>query len=198
MTKLTNPIPIFLDGRGTLVDAGYIYVGVANADPEVSPIDVFWDAALTVPALQPLRTLGGVIVNGMNNAFAFFAEADYSLTIRDANGVLVAYIPSSVDVDPATFQPLNGDLTTISGQSNTPFGLALLTLPDSAGLKAATGIPDSLPLTGGTMSENIVRSGAGVHSYALNPLFTGYRLCGCNPIGTADATSQPGDYQVFY
>jgi hypothetical protein len=74
----------------------------------------------------------------------------------------------------------------------------LLELADQDALKDATGFPDALPLAGGTMTGNIVRQGAGVHAYALNPAFTGFRLCGVDPTGTADATSQPGDFQVFY
>jgi hypothetical protein len=68
VTKLINPRPIFLDGRGALLDAGYIYYRDVGTDPEVeaNQIAVFWDKALTIPAAQPLRTLGGVIMNGAN------------------------------------------------------------------------------------------------------------------------------------
>lgn len=198
MTKLTNPLPLFLDGRGALLDAGYIYVGIAHADPETDPIACFWDAAMTIPAAQPLRTLGGVIVNGMNAAFVFFAEEDYSLRIKDADDITVAYIPSAAEAESESYQPLDDDLTAIAAEGTTAYGRSLLLLANQAALKAATGIPDCLPLTGGTMSGGITRAGSGAYGYALPAALTGFRLCGINPSGTADATSQPGDWQAFY
>jgi hypothetical protein len=87
MSRLANPLPIFLDGRGALLDAGYIYIGTVNTDPEIlaNQLPLFWDLALSIPAPQPLRTLGGVIVNGANPGFVYFSAADYSITIRDAD-----------------------------------------------------------------------------------------------------------------
>jgi hypothetical protein len=83
MTKLVNPIPTFGDGRGGLLDAGYIWIGQAGTDPEVgaNQLAIYWDKALTVPAPQPLRTLSGNIVQGMNLGLVYFAEANFSLTI---------------------------------------------------------------------------------------------------------------------
>lgn len=202
MTRLANPVPLFLDARGALLDAGYVYVGAANTDPEVeaNQLPAFWDKGLTVPALQPFRTLGGMIVNGANVGFVFFAAEDYSITVRDANGVLVSAVSSAADSseEAVAYQPLDSDLTAIVALATTAYGRSLLTLANQAALKSATGIPDSLPLTGGTMSGTILRAGAGAHAYAVNPAFTGFRLCGVDPVGTADATSQPGDFQVFY
>lgn len=200
MTKLANPVPLFLDGRGALLDGGFVYVGAAFADAEnpANWLDCFWDAAMTIPAEQPFRTLGGVIMNGGNTGFVFLAEDDYALVVKDVNSVLVSNTPSTYDIDPITFQPLDGDLTAISAQANTAYGLALLTLANQAALKSATGIPDALPLTGGSVTGAIVRTGAGSHSYAVSPLATGFRQCGVDPSGTADATSQPYDWQAFY
>jgi len=198
--KLQNPLPLFLDRSGALLDAGSIYVGVAGSDPEQAEnqIELFWDNERTIPAAQPLRTLGGYIVNGANRAFVFMVEDDYALTIRDANGQLVTYLASTGATESEDFQPLDDDLSAIAAQGTTAFGRGLLNLNNQAALKSATGIPDALPLTGGTVSGSIVRQGAGVHAYAVNPAFTGFRLCGVDPTGAADATSQPGDFQVFY
>lgn len=202
MTKLSNPVPIYLDTRGGLLDGGYIYVGEAYTDPQIeaNQLALFWDAALTIPAAQPLRTLGGFIVNGGNTGFVFMAEDDYSLTVLDQNEVLVpgGSVPSIQEAAGVDYQPLDADLTTISGQANTSFGLALLTLANTAALKSATGIPDCLPLTGGTVSGAIVRSGSGIHAFFADALMTGGRIYGPHASGTADATSQPGDMQFFY
>jgi hypothetical protein len=136
MTKLINPTPIYLDGRGALIDAGKIYVGTANMDPEDNPIDLFWDKDLTVPADQPLRTIGGMIVNEGAPAFVFMDEDDFSIRVRDANDNLVSYVPSLFAEDVA-YQPLDSDLTAIAALATTSFGRSLLT--GYPGLPAADG-----------------------------------------------------------
>lgn len=197
MTKLSNPVPLFLDTRGSLMDNGHIYVGVAFGDPQVSPISVYWDAALTVTATQPLRTIGGQIVNVTTPASVFFSQTDYSMRTTDSNGVLCSYSPS-VYTDAADFQPIDADLTTIASQANTPYGLALLLLANQAALKAATGIPDCLALTGGTMTGNIVRQGAGVFAYGTDPAMTGMKIYPPLPVGTTNPATGAGSLQGFY
>jgi hypothetical protein len=191
MTKLTNPTPLWLDARGTLLDAGYIYVGVAQADPEDQPIQLYANAARTIPLAQPLRTLGGVVVNGATRTGVFMAEDDYSLRVRDADGNLISYEPSAVETQDEQYQPLDSDLTAIAALATTPYGRSLLTLANQAALKAATGIPDPLPAAGGTVTGNISRSGAGGHAYAAKPAYAAIRVFG--PEDTTDPTSQPGD-----
>lgn len=198
MQKLTNPVPLFLDARGALLDAGKIYVGVAGQDPEASPKPVYWDAGLSQVAAQPLRTLGGVIVNQETPAFVYMADGAFSLRVRDADDLLVSYISSvEGDIDAAAYQPLDSDLTAIAALATTAFGRSLLTLANAAALKAATGIADALPLAGGTVTGNIVRQGAGVHIYFTNPAMTGGRFTLSAP-GASDVTSQPGDVQAFW
>lgn len=190
MTKVTNPTPLWLDARGALLDAGYIYIGVANADPESQPAPVHADAAKTIPLAQPLRTLGGVIVNGANPVNVFVDATDYSLRVRDADGNLLSYMPSTTAVE-AQFQPLDNDLTAIAALTTTAFGRNLLSLANAQALKTAAGIADALPLTGGTLSGNILRQGAGGHAYAASATYPAIRIFG--PENTTDPTSQPGD-----
>lgn len=196
MQKLGNPVPFFLDAGGLPMDGGHIYVGTANGDPEIAPIALFWDVALSVPATQPLRTIGGLIVNGTTPAAVFIAQDDYAMRVTDARDTLVFYSPS-VFTDTSSFQPLDADLTAISGQGNTAFGLGLLTIPNQAGLVAATGIPAPLPAAGGPVSGNITRAGGGVHTYWLDPAMTGGRIF-ITAEGAADPTSQPGDIWFTY
>lgn len=191
MLKLGNPVPLFLDARGALLDAGHIYVGVADGDPETAPLDLFWNSDLTIPATQPLRTLGGMIINGVTPAAVFLAEDDYSMRVTDAFDTLVFYSPS-VFTATDTFQPVNAGLTAISALSTTAYGRNLLTLANQAALVAATGIPTPLPAAGGTVAGNITRQGAGVHAYWYDPAMTGGRIFVTDE-GAADPTSQPGD-----
>ncbi len=189
--RIVNPFPLYLDKRGNLLDGGYVYIGTAGADPQTSPIATYWDAALTLAAAQPLRTLGGVIVNNGNPAFVFVAEENYSLRVRDNTMDEVFYV-ASVILSGVQFQPLDADLTAIAALATTSFGRSLLTLANSAALKAATGIPDSLALTGGTVTGNIIRSAAGAHTYHTNAAFTSGRIF-TTAAGAADPTSLPGD-----
>lgn len=96
MKQISAPLPLFVDRAGDPLDAGYIYVGVANQNPQTNPIPLFWDEAGTQPAAQPLRTAGGRIVNGVTPARVYTASEDYSMNIRDKNNVLVF---SVLDVD---------------------------------------------------------------------------------------------------
>jgi hypothetical protein len=92
-----------------LLDAGFIWIGQAGTDPEVgaNQLAIYWDKALTVPASQPLRTLSGWIVQGMNLGLVYFAETNFSLTIRDADSNLVTYIADAFDLGGTAYQPLD-------------------------------------------------------------------------------------------
>lgn len=202
MQRLINPYPLFLDNHGALLDGGQIFVGEPGQDPESSPKDVFWNATGTLPAVQPLRTLGGVIVNGETPSFVFFEEGDYSLRILDADDLPVFYASSVDDVtgsseEGASYQPLDSDLTAIAALTTTAFGRAFLTFSNWTAVKAAAGITPGLPSTGGTMTGNITRSGAGVHPYFADAAMTGGRIY-LTAAGAADPTSQPGDIWFTY
>lgn len=195
MQRLNNPLPLFIDTRGALLDGGYVYVGVADEDPEeeANQLDLYIDQDLTIPIEQPLRTLGGMIVSGQNHVFVYMAEADYSIRIRDQNDTLVANVPSAaVAAGGTSYQPLDSDLTAIAALATTAYGRALLTLANQAALQAAVGLAASLPLTGGTMTGNIIRTGKGVHVYHNDAAMTGGRIF-VTAAGEADPTSQAGD-----
>jgi hypothetical protein len=189
--RITHPFPLFIDSRGALLDAGYVYVGTASDDPETSPIDLYLDQELTLPIAQPLRTLGGLIVSGQNFVQVFCDEDDYSIRARDANEHLVFYAPSVAEAVTA-YQPLSAALTTLAAIASTAFGRNLLTLANQAALQSAVGLPAALALTGGTVSGNIVRTGAGSHLYHTDATFTSGRVF-VRASGDADPTSLPGD-----
>ena len=172
---ISNPLPVWHDIDGTLLDGGSVYVGTAGSDPETSAIATYWDKELTQPALQPLETRGGFIVRGANPAAVFVAEEDYSIRSRNLSGSEVIY-RSSVTIAGTQYQPLDPDLTAISNLVTTGYGRDLLTLSSQAALKSATGIPDPLPLAGGTVTGNINRSSAGPHIYHTDATFTSGRL----------------------
>lgn len=191
MQRVTNPVPIFLSRDGSLLDGGQVYLGLPGTDPIANPIQVYWDVALTIPADQPLLTLGGVIVNESIPSFAFVAESDYSQKVCDAYGVQITYASSLQD--DVAYQPLDDDLTAIAAVGSTAFGRSLLSLPNAAALATATGVAPSVPLSGSnSITGNLGRQGAGVFSYWADPAMMSGRMY-FTAVGAADPTSQPGD-----
>jgi len=80
--------PIFTDIDGQPLEDGFVWVGAANLDPQVNPIAVFWDVALTIPAVQPIRTLGGYPSNSGTPA-RLYVNSDYSIRVMNKNGSVV-------------------------------------------------------------------------------------------------------------
>lgn len=197
MQRLANPIPIFLDEHGALVDAGYVYIGTAGGDPEVSPITVYWNSAGTIPAAQPLRTRGGVIVNAGSPAIVYIPDGDYSERVRDADGNLVRYFPSASESGGVAYQPLDADLTAIASTGSQPFGRSIVAAASAAAVKALLGIVNSLASTGGTVTGNILRGGAGPHLYHSNGAFTSGKVTAT--VNTAaDPTTANGEIWLKY
>lgn len=197
MQKIGNPVPLFLDARGYLLDGGNIYVGVVDGDPQTDPVVAYWDKDLTLVAEQPIRTLGGRIVNGADPANIYIAEDDYSMQICDAQGAQVDYSPS-VFSETNTFQTHSANLDTLTAATLTVFGLSLLAMADADALSTTLGTGAALPKSGGTMTGDIKRQGSGSYAYGADAAMTGMRIFNPLPTGTADPTSQPGDVVGYY
>lgn len=115
MLPIESPYPQFFDLDGSPLDAGYIYIGEQNQNPETSPVVVYWDEALTLPAPQPLRTLNGMISNSGTPAFVY-AAADYSMMVRNSRMEQVVYVLSSVSfVSPGWSDALRSELAAPTG-----------------------------------------------------------------------------------
>ena len=89
----TAPLPLFLDLNGNGLNAGKVYIGVAGTDPQISPLQCYWDAAGTVPASQPLSTMSGYFSNAGNVA-QLYGPTNYSIRVLDSNNALVFYQPT--------------------------------------------------------------------------------------------------------
>ena len=87
--EITSPFTVFFDRSGQPLDAGYVYIGTAGINPEVSPIAVYWDEALTIPAAQPIRTLAGYPSQNGSPGTIFVNQSKYSIIVRDRTGALV-------------------------------------------------------------------------------------------------------------
>lgn len=129
MTAITAPLPLFFDDDGTPLDGGYVYIGTSGANPETSPVSVYWDSALTQPAAQPLRTVRGQIARS-GSPSPVYVNSDYSLTVRDKRKALLLYEPTAADVNIGlAISQLSTDLASTA----TGKGGALVGLPSNGG-----------------------------------------------------------------
>lgn len=85
---ITTPYHHFVGLDGLPLEDGYIYIGTANTNAETSPISVYWDSDLTIPAAQPIRTVSGYMSKN-GSPGTLFVNGDYSITVRDKNKILI-------------------------------------------------------------------------------------------------------------
>ena len=110
--------PIFTDIDGQPLDNGYIWIGTANLNPITNPTNVYWDAALTQLATQPIRTLGGYPSRSGTPA-RLYTNGNYSIQVQNRNGSVVYSAPGATE---------RYDLNVIVGSINasqvafTPYG----------------------------------------------------------------------------
>jgi hypothetical protein len=88
--------PIFTDSDGQPLENGYVWIGAVNLDPQVNPINVYWDADLTILAAQPIRTLAGYPSNSGTPA-RLYVNGNYSIRVMDKKGSMVYSAPSATE-----------------------------------------------------------------------------------------------------
>ncbi len=93
--SIQPPYPIFTESDGLPLENGYIWIGAANLDPQGNPINVYWDAALTQPAGQPIRTINGYPSNRGTPA-RLYVNSDYSIRVQNSKGSLVYSAPEDL------------------------------------------------------------------------------------------------------
>lgn len=169
MTALAtqSPFPQYFDLDGSPLDGGEIFFGLENQNPETAPITVYWDAAGTQPAAQPIETKSGYTVRA-GSAAPVYAAANYSLTVRDKRGRLVIYVASSSAF--SNSQNLKDDL---ANDSDPEKGSAMVGyLPPWAGASGTT-VQDELrkelraPTPSASAAENTANINA-VITYAAS------------------------------
>jgi hypothetical protein len=85
---IRQPFPFFTDKNGEELNNGYIYIGTEGSDPESNAITVYWDEALSVPALQPIRTVNGYMTRSGVPA-RIYTASPYSIKIKNSAGSVV-------------------------------------------------------------------------------------------------------------
>jgi len=88
--------PIFTGTDGLPLENGYIWIGEANLDPQGNPINVYWDAALTIASAQPIRTLAGYPSRSGTPA-RLYVNSDYSIRVQDKNASTVYSAPQATE-----------------------------------------------------------------------------------------------------
>jgi hypothetical protein len=82
------PFPAFADAGGQPLDDGYIWIGTVNLNPITNPIVAYWNSALTITAVQPIRTSGGYPVY-QGTPSRIYVSSDYSIQVQNKNGTVV-------------------------------------------------------------------------------------------------------------
>ncbi len=90
--SIVNPYPVILNQVGGGLNGGKVYIGVAGQDPQTNPVTVYWDTSGTIPAAQPLTTIGGYIWNAGTPA-QVYGPTEYSIRVRDRLDVEIFYDP---------------------------------------------------------------------------------------------------------
>jgi hypothetical protein len=173
LTQLAPPYPIFTDKNGDPLDAGYLYFGVANDNPETNPITVYYDLGFTQPVAQPVRTSNGYVMRNGSPALIYADSNSFSITVRNKRNELVIYSPTGYGVTPgipfAVFDNAAKDIAdfladthftynpAITGTVQVSPGDILRTLSEGFSFEVA---PSA------AVDENITTAG-GVKAYAL-------------------------------
>jgi len=93
---------LYVDLDGNPLDNGYIYFGQVDQNPVTSPVTVYWDAAGTQPAAQPIRTEDGYIVRNGTPANVFCSGA-YSQLVQDKRHIQIYYAHDSTEYSVGQF-----------------------------------------------------------------------------------------------
>lgn len=89
MTMFLAPYTAIADIDGRPLDAGFLFFGEYGKDPELFPIEVFWDADFTVPAAQPIRTRNGYPVRNGSPTKVYLKTAQHSIVIKNRNSAFI-------------------------------------------------------------------------------------------------------------
>jgi hypothetical protein len=147
--------PIFTDIDGQPLEDGYVWIGQANLDPQGNPIQVYWDAALTILAAQPIRTLAGYPANSGTPA-RLYVNSDYSIRVMNKNG-------STLYSAPTATERYNGSVISFGAQNATGDGATTI--------YAVNGTPASIYINGVYQNQNTWSFAGGSVTFSEAPPF---------------------------
>jgi hypothetical protein len=145
--------PIFTETDGLPLENGYIWIGTANLDPQGNPINVYWDAALTIAAPQPIRTLNGYPSRNGTPA-RLYVNSDYSIRVQNKNGSLVYSAPTATEryneavITNVQYVPRGANAVTTTVQDKLHEGISVfdfMTATEVSDVEGSTPILDVAP-----------------------------------------------------
>lgn len=146
--------------------------GSANTNPVVSDASGRFDEIW----IEESQTIKWVLAD----------ENDNSAGLPTVDNYLISPVPVANDTDLTSF---------LADASSNPLPVALGGTGSTSAANAASALA-VLPLAGGTMTGNIVRSGKGIHPYFDNASMTGGKIY--IQAAGADPTANPGDVVYEY
>lgn len=205
MTEIVSPFAQFFDVSGAPLNNGAIYIGTGSLDAQSNPIPVYWDNALTIPALQPIRTLNGYIVRNGTPARIFCNADNFSMTVKTNTGRTVWSIQDATS-DKSLLEILSQpDGASLIGFTQSNTGTPARTVQDklrdivsltdfgagSAGLQAAV---DYLTSVGG----GTLKVPSGTHTITAETVLTSNITVKCDVGATFDVSGTASGTRVFY
>ena len=145
------PYPAFADADGQPLDDGYIWIGAVNLNPITNPIVAYWNSALTITAVQPIRTSGGYPVYQGTPA-RIYTASNYSIQVQNDKGSVV-------------YTSLNDNV----------FGGSVATNATGTGTQtifAVTSIPFAIYINGVYQNQNTYTVSGGNVTFSQAPPFT--------------------------
>ena len=111
------PFPVFQGRDGQPLENGYVWIGAPNLNPQTNPVVAYYDAALTIVAPQPLRTLNGYVSRAGTPAQIYVDGVNFSILVQDSKGSMVYNFPDGSGISPNAAgveydPPFAGALTT--------------------------------------------------------------------------------------
>ncbi len=94
------PFPVFQGRDGQPLENGYIWIGEPNLNPQTNPVVAYYDAALTIVAPQPLRTINGYVSRAGTPAQIYVGGVNFSILVQDSNGSMVYNFPDGSGISP--------------------------------------------------------------------------------------------------
>lgn len=129
--SISVPFPIFNDRDGQPLDNGYVYIGTPYLDPQINPVQVYFDEALTIPAYQPLRTINGYVSNAGTPAQLYVNGVNFSIKVLDKDANLVYTFANGTGINP-----------NASGVQYDPAGVGAVSTTVQAKLRQTVSVKD--------------------------------------------------------
>ena len=131
------PYPVFTNRDGSPIDNGYVWVGVANLQPQTNPVQVYFDRDLTQLAAQPLRTINGYVSNAGTPSQIYVDANNFSILVQDKNGTTVYSFADGTGIEPVPPLPNNA-----CGLAYTPNFTGAVTRPTCEKLEESVSVKD--------------------------------------------------------